>query len=190
MRISFLPATCVTTACLLFITTLSFGQYGGGYGGGGYGGGGYGGGMGRGMGGNMSNGANFKPTMPNIAGEMAAKETKWMKENLDLTKDQAKSIKTLNNDYGKIQQEAIKEIMGSDGGRSNPEAGKQVRDAMMMYNEEKEDKFKAILTPEQWTLYQTKKPDMQRAIGGIRPPAPRGMQVNKDSTTTAGTTNQ
>lgn len=173
MRIS--PSlTSVTTAlCLVFITTLSFAQYGNGQ----YGGGQYsGGGMGRGMAGG---GGNFKPQMPNIAGEMAAKETRWMKENLELTKEQAKSIKTLNNDYAKVQQEAIKEILGADGGRSNPQASQQVRDAMMMYNEEKEDKFKAVLTKEQWALYQSKKPDMQREIGGIRPPGPK-----KDSTTT------
>lgn len=179
MRSSLLIKAVTSSVCLLFITTLTFGQYGGGYGNGM--GGGYGG-MNRGMGNNMG-GNNFKPQMPNIAGEMAARETKWMKENLNLTKDQAKAIKTLNNDYAKLQQEAIKEIMGTDGGKSNPEAGKQVRDAMMMYNEEKEDKQKVVLTPEQWTLYQSKKPDMQREIGGIRPPAPKSML--KDSTTSA-----
>ncbi|HEY0108342.1 MAG TPA: hypothetical protein VGB67_01875 [Fibrella sp.] len=181
MRIAPYIRIGITASCLLFITTLSFAQYGGGYGGGQYGGG-----MGRSMGGmgSMGNGPDFKPQLPNIAGDMANKETKWMKENLGLTKEQGKSIKTLNNDYAKIQQEAIKEILGTDGGRSNPEAGKQVRDAMMMYNEEKEDKFKAILTPEQWVSYQTKKPDMQREIGGVRPPAPAGMVLKKDSTTT------
>ncbi len=183
MRISLFVKSSIPAVCLLFMTTICLGQYGGQYGGGGYGGGGYGG-YGRGMGSSMGGGPTFKPTMPNIAGEMANKETKWMKENLDLTKDQAKAIKTLNNDYAKIQQEAIKEILGADGGKSNPEAGKQVRDAMMMYNEEKEDKFKVILTKEQWVSYQTKKPDMQREIGGIRPPAPKGM-IKADSTTKA-----
>lgn len=183
MRASLFLKTGLTAGCLLVAATLSFAQYGGGYGGGGYGGQ-YGGGMGRQMGGAGASGSGFKPQLPNIAGDMANKETKWMKENLDLTKDQAKAIKTLNNDYAKIQQEAIKEILGADGGRSNPEAGKQVRDAMMMYNEEKEDKFKPILTPEQWVRYQSKKPDMQREIGGVRPPAPPGMVIRKDSTTT------
>ncbi len=137
--------------------------------------------MNRGMGGAMSQPqANFKPSIPNIAGDMAAKETKWLKENLDLTKEQAKDIKTLNNDYAKLQQEAIKEIVGTDGKRTNPEASQQIKDAMMMYNEEKEDKLKLLLTPEQWTAYQTKKPDMQKAIGGIRPPGPKG--VPTDST--------
>jgi len=173
MGISLLVKSVAGATYLLFLTTASYGQYGGGGYGGGYGGGGYGngmGGMGRGMAGA---GANFKPSMPNIAGELAAKETKWMKEHLDLTKDQAKSIKTLNNDYAKLQQEAIKEIVGADGGKSNPNARQQVQDAMIMYNEEKEDKFKTILTKEQWVMYQTKKPDMQREIGGFRPPTPK-----------------
>lgn len=162
-------------AFVLWATTLSFSQYGGGYGGGGYGRGGYG----NGMGGAMSQPqANFKPSIPNVAGDMAAKETKWLKENLDLTKEQAKDVKNLNNDYAKLQQEAIKEIVGTDGKRTNPAASQQIKDAMMMYNEEKEDKLKLLLTPEQWTTYQTKKPDMQRAIGGIRPPGPKGAQTD------------
>ena len=179
MRISLLITSAATALCLFCVSPLCFGQYGNGQ----YGGGQYGGsGMGRGMAGG---GGNFKPQMPNIAGEMAAKETKWMKENLEFTKEQAKSIKTLNNDYAKVQQEAIKEILGADGGRSNPQATQQVRDAMMMYNEEKEDKFKTVLTKEQWTLYQSKKPDMQRDIGGIRPPGPK-----KDSTVTTAADKQ
>ena len=134
--------------------------------------------MNRGMGGAMSQPqANFKPSIPNIAGDMAAKETRWLKEHLALTKEQAKDVKILNNDYAKLQQEAIKEIIGTDGGKSNPQASQQMKDAMMMYNEEKEDKLKLLLTPEQWTMYQTKKPEMQLAIGGIRPPGPK-----KDST--------
>lgn len=182
-----------TQYCLLITLLLGLApalctaQYGGGYGGGGYGGGGYGGGgyggMNRGMGGAMSQPqANFKPSIPNIAGDMAARETKWLKEILpDLTKDQAKDIKTLNNDYAKLQQEAIKEIVGTDGGKSNPQASQQMKDAMMMYNEEKEDKLRAIISPEQWATYQTKKPEMQLKIGGIRPPAPPQFRVKVDS---------
>jgi hypothetical protein len=42
---------------------------------------------------------------------------------------------------------------------------------MLMLNEEKEDQLKTLLTSEQWTLYQSKKEDMQKAVGGFRPPA-------------------
>lgn len=138
-------------------------------------------GMGR-MGGAMNQQPDFKPTVPNIAGDLANRETKWLKENLNLTKEQGKAVKELNSDYGRQQQEAIKEILGKDGGRPSEAQTKQIRDAMMMYNEEKEDKLKQILTPEQWTTYQTRKDDLQREVGGIRPPAPKEFQAKRDST--------
>ena len=144
-------------------TLLCFGQYGGQYGGGYGAGGGYG---------RQNRGVDFKPTMPNVAGDMANRETKWLKENLALNKEQAKDVKTLNNDYAKLQQQALKEILGKEVTRPTEAQTKQIRDAMMMYNEEKEDKLKAIFTPDQWALYQSKKGDMQREIGGIRPAAP------------------
>ncbi|WP_461132025.1 hypothetical protein [Spirosoma lituiforme] len=160
--------------CLgMLISVYSFGQYGG------YGGG-YGGGMGgRGMGQSMPS-SPPKASVPNIAGDMAQKETKWLKENLELTKEQAKSVKQLNNEYASQQQDAIKDILGTGGGRPSPEAVKQVKDMMLMFNEEKEEKLKPILTPEQWTLYQSKKEAMQKDIGGWRPAAPK-----KDSTSRA-----
>lgn len=131
--------------------------------------------------GTLSQQPDFKPTVPNIAGDLAARETKWLKENLNLTKEQGKAVKDLNADYGRQQQEAIKEILGKGGGRPTDEQTKQIRDAMMMYNEEKEDKLKQLLTPEQWVTYQTRKDDLQREIGGIRPPAPKEFQVKRDS---------
>jgi hypothetical protein len=160
--------------CSLFllISIHGFGQYGG------YGGGGYGGRMG-GMGQSMPS-SPPRASVPNIAGDMAQKETKWLKENLDLSKEQLKSIKQLNNEYASQQQDAIKDIIGTGGGRPSPEAVKQVKDVMLMFNEEKEEKLKAILTPEQWTQYQSKKDAMQKEIGGWRPPAPK-----KDSLTRA-----
>lgn len=142
-----------------------------------------GGGMGRGMGGSMGGqnmGGSPRPQIPNIAGDMANKETKWLKENLALDKDQAKAVKKLNNEYADQQQDAIKDIIGTGGGRPSPEAVKQVQSVMLMLNEEKEDKLKPLLTPEQWTLYQTKKPDMQKEIGGYRPPA-KGVPAAPDS---------
>ena len=172
------------TLCLSFglLASLpSFGQYGG-YGGGGYGG--YGGGMGgRRMGGMSQDMTNTpRASVPNIAGEMAQKETKWLKDNLSLTKDQAKDVKQLNNEYASQQQDAIKDILGTGGGRPSPEQVKQIRDVMLMFNEEKEEKLKPMLTPEQWTSYQSKKADMQKEIGGFRPPAPKSAQPKVDST--------
>ncbi|QMW05237.1 hypothetical protein [Spirosoma foliorum] len=164
----------------LFLTAHSFGQYGG-YGGG-YGGGGYGGGRMGGMSGMNQMPSTPRSSVPNIAGDMAMKETKWLKENLSLTKDQLKEVKRLNNEYASQQQDAIKDIVGANGGaggRPSPETIKQIREMMMMFNEEKEEKLKPILTPEQWTLYQSKKADMQKEIGGFRPPAPKADSLSK-----------
>ena len=161
--------------CLL-MSARSFGQYGGM-------GGGYGGGMGgRRMGGGMNQNMPSSPpraSVPNIAGDMAQKETKWLKENLDLSKEQAKAVKQLNNEYASQQQDAIKDIIGTGGGRPSPESVKQVKDVMLMFNEEKEEKLRPILTPEQWTLYQSKKPDMQKEIGGWRPAPPKKDSVSR-----------
>ncbi|WP_080056594.1 hypothetical protein [Spirosoma aerolatum] len=163
----------------LLISLQSFGQYGG------YGGyGGYGS-MGRRMGGNFSQDmtATSRSNIPNIAGELAQRETKWIKENLSPTKDQLKAIKQLNTEYGNQQQSAIKDIIGTSG-KPTPESRKQIEDMMLMLNEEKEDKLKGILTPEQWSLYQSKKPEMQKAVGGWRPSAPKGTTTQSDSTGT------
>ncbi|MVM37107.1 hypothetical protein GO730_04585 [Spirosoma sp. HMF3257] len=164
----------------LSMNSKSFGQYGGGYGGGGYGGG-MGGRMG-GMSGMNQMPSSPRSSVPNIAGDMAMKETKWLKENLSLTKEQLKDVKHLNNEYASQQQDAIKDIVGANGGgRPSPETIKQIREVMLMFNEEKEEKLKPILTPEQWALYQSKKPDMQKEIGGFRPPAPKKDSLSKVS---------
>ena len=174
IRLTLVVYSLFLTAGLL-INHQSFGQYGG------YGGG-YGGGMGGRMGGRMGGGipdtGTPRASIPNIAGDIAQKETKWLKENLDLSKDQQKAVKNLNNEYASQQQDAIKDIVGSSG-KPGPDTRKQIQDMMLMLNEEKEDKLKTILTPEQWTTYQSKKDDMQKAAGGFRPPAPKKDSLNK-----------
>ena len=169
---------CLCVGAGLLSYHQSFGQYGYGGGMGGYGGG-------RRMGGMSQNMPSSPPkaSIPNIAGDMAQKETKWLKENLTLNNDQAKSVKKLNNEYASQQQDAIKDIIGTGGGRPSPETIKQIQDVMLMFNEEKEEKLHPILTSEQWTLYQSKKEDMKKEIGGFRPPAPKAM---KDSLSKAG----
>ncbi|MVM30037.1 hypothetical protein GO755_08335 [Spirosoma sp. HMF4905] len=175
-RLTLFCLVCLSTS--LFMSAKSFAQYGG------YGGGGYGGGMGGRMGGmsgmNQNMPSSPRSSVPNIAGDMAMKETKWLRENLSLTKDQLKDVKHLNNEYASQQQDAIKDIVGANGGgRPSPETIKQIREVMLMFNEEKEEKLKPILTPEQWALYQSKKPEMQKEIGGFRPPAPKVDSLNK-----------
>lgn len=142
----------------------------------------YPGGMGRGMGQQMGQQTGpSRPMIPNIAGDIANKETKWLKENLSLDKEQAKAVKKLNNEYADQQQDAIKDIVGPSG-KPGPETRKQIQDMMLMLNEEKEDRLKTILTADQWTTYQAKKADMQKEVGGYRPPAPKDAQAKTDST--------
>lgn len=166
------------TALSLLLTLPGFGQY--------YpGGGGYGRGMG-GMGRSQIPQASgpTRPSIPNIAGDLANKETKWLKENLALDKDQAKAVKKLNNEYASQQQDAIKDIIGTSG-KPGPDTRRQIQDMMVMLNEEKEDRLKPLLTPEQWTLYQSKKVDMQKEVGGFRAPDPERVQTTPDSTQSA-----
>ncbi len=121
-----------------------------------------------------------RPAIPNIAGDIANKETKWLRETLALDKDQAKAVRKLNNEYAEQQQAAIKDIVGT-GTQPAADTRKQIQDMMVMLNEEKQDRLKALLTPEQWKTYQAKKPDMQRVAGGFgAPPSPNAS--NPDST--------
>ena len=175
---SILYSLCLTAS--LLISLPGFSQYGG-YGGGGYGGGGYGR---RNMGMSQMPSTPSKASIPNIAGDIAQKETKWLKEKLSLDKDQFKEVKHLNNEYASQQQDAIKDIIGANGAdkRPSPETIKQIQDVMLMFNEEKEEKLKPILTPEQWTLYQSQKEEMKKEIGGFRPPGPK-TAIAKDSLT-------
>lgn len=159
--------TVVKQACLLlffslFLSSVGYGQYGQ-----------YGGGMGRqGMGGSQY-GQQMPSTPPsafsNMPGVLAERETKWLRDSLSLTKDQTKAVKKLNNEFAKQQQSAIKDIVGTGGGRPSPEAMEQVRETMLMINEEKEDNLRPLLTPEQWTLYRAKRESMRKSTGGFQP---------------------
>ncbi|MFD2570380.1 hypothetical protein ACFSUS_07025 [Spirosoma soli] len=172
--------SCILSlSAFLWLSSQTFGQYPGGGMSPGMGG------MGRGMGG-QNMGGSPRASIPNIAGDIANRETKWLKENLALDKEQAKAVKKLNNEYADQQQDAIKDIVGKDG-KPGPETRKQIQDMMIMLNEEKEDKLKTILTAEQWTQYQTKKPEMQKEVGGFRPPA-KGVPSGAPPSTTAPST--
>lgn len=119
-----------------------------------------------GMGGmnGMGNSAPRRAYGPSAA-DIANRQTEWMKTNLSLTKEQLKQVKKLNNTYATKQQTETRTLLTGDGPPS--EATKQqIREVTMMINEEKEDQLKPILTPEQWTLYQTKRDSALKATGG------------------------
>ncbi len=136
-----------------------------------------GGGGGMGQPGMMGNGQMRQQQMPNtpppafsnMPGILADRETKWLKDSLALSKEQAKAVKKLNNDFAKQQQSALKDITGTGGGRPSPEMMEQIRETMLMINEEKEDSLRPILTPEQWTMYRTKREVMRKNTGGFQP---------------------
>jgi hypothetical protein len=152
--------------CSLLVSYASYGQYGGQYGGGM-------GGMGGGMGNNRQFSQQMTNTPPsafsNMPGILAERETKWLKDSLSLTKEQAKAVKKHNYDFAKQQQSAIKDIVGTGGGRPSPEAMEQIRETMLMINEEKEDGLRPLLTPEQWTQYLAKRDVMRKNTGGFQP---------------------
>ena len=136
-----------------------------------------GGGMGQpGMGGMGRGGSQFQqPNAPppsvfnNMPGVLADRETRWLKDSLNLTKDQTKAVRKLNNDFAKQQQEDIKPIAGPGGTQPSPETIRQVQEIMLMTNEEKEEQLRPILTAEQWTKYKANKDRMIQQTGGFKP---------------------
>lgn len=145
----------------LLLSRQTYAQYGGGMGG--MGGGRMGGMGGQGMG---NSSANQRPQMPSSS-DMANRQTDWMKVNLSLTKEQVKEIKKLNNVYASKQQDEIRPLLTGDAPPSEA-TQQQIREISMMINEEKEEKLKPLLTPEQWTRYQTKRDSLSKTAGSGR----------------------
>lgn len=153
--------TCLSLLFGLLLSHIGYGQYGGGMGR-----------QGMGMGGGQY--GQQTPSAPpsafsNMPGMLADRETKWLRDSLSLTKDQTKAVKKLNNEFAKQQQIAIKDIVGTGAGRPSPETMEQIRETMLMINEEKEDNLRPLLTPEQWTLYRSKRESMRKSTGGFQP---------------------
>lgn len=146
--------TLLLVTCLL-VTFSVRAQYTGGYGRPGYGA------MNQPM-------DTYRPSaMANVPNILAERETKWLRDSLSLSKEQAKSVKKLNFDYAKQQQEAINDIIGTKGAQPTPDQIKQVREAMAMLNDEKQDGLKALLTPEQWKAYTDKRLMMWEQTGNF-----------------------
>lgn len=132
------------------------------YGGMGGGMGGRMGGMG-GMGGQGMNTGGGQRYMGPSSADLANRQTDWMKTNLALTKEQVKEVRKLNNTYASKQQTEARALLTGEGPPS--EATKQqIREVTMMINEEKEEKLKPLLTPEQWTIYQTKRDSLTKGV--------------------------
>ena len=157
----------------LSISLLISGQAMAQYPGGGYGGG-YGNGYGGRQGGLANSGIPSSSPRPQALpfGNMANQQTEWMKNNLNLTKEQAKAVKKLNNTYADKQKEETQGLIPASGPPSDA-VRQQIREVMAMLNDEKEEELKPILTPEQWTTYQTKRDSLTKAQGIGRPTVQR-----------------
>ncbi len=152
MKIGFLQFCLVATLFISFQTMAQYGGYGGGYGGYGYG---------RGYGSRSMNQLPSTPKKPLTPDQIAEEQTKWLDKKVKLTEDQSISIETLNLDHAlKLSdyQEAFMKIHANS--RPSPQEIQQIRETVDKWQTEKDEKFKGILTPEQWAIYEKKKKGM------------------------------
>jgi hypothetical protein len=135
----------------LLISFQSVAQYG-------YGGG-YGGGYGRRN--SAMNQMPQTPRKPLTSDQIAEEQTKWMTKKLKLTEDQAISIEMANLDHALNLSDFQEAYMKTHANtRPSPQEIQQIRATVDKWQTEKEAKFKTILTPEQWEIYEKKKKGM------------------------------
>lgn len=84
--------------------------------------------------------------------ERAAKWTQWMKNELNISAEQETKVHEINLKYAQ-QTQSVRSQEGSR--KSKFKEVKSIDDA-------KDEELKAVLTPEQFEQYQTKKQDMQK----------------------------
>ena len=91
--------------------------------------------------------------------EKAQKLTDWMKTNLKLTDDQVAKVQPNNLKYAQKMADT-----------KNSTQDQNAKMAAMKADEEAKDtELKAVLTPEQFTAWQSKKADMKKGIGTPAP---------------------
>ena len=93
----------------------------------------------QGQGGGSGRGFNMNPE------EMAERQTKQMKETLNLTDEQLPKVEALNLKYAK---KAVVEREGANGNRET------MRSSMLKLMKEKDPELKAILSAEQWIKWE------------------------------------
>jgi len=122
-------------------------------------GGGYGGGYGRRN--SAMNQMPQTPRKPLTSDQIAEEQTKWMTKKLKLTEDQAISIEMANLDHALNLSDFQEAYMKTHANtRPTPQEIQQIRATVDKWQTEKEAKFKTILTPEQWEIYEKKKKGM------------------------------
>lgn len=88
--------------------------------------------------------------------EKAQKQTEWMKKDLGLNETQAKQVSEINLKYAK-EAEARKAAHKAEQVK-NKEARKAEHDA---HKAKKEAELKKVLTPEQYSTFETKRAERQ-----------------------------
>lgn len=89
---------------------------------------------------------------PKTPDERAAALTGWMKDNLQLTPEQEEPIQSVNLKYANLNEEL----------RSNSLSRLQKAKKLKANDQAKDKELKAILTDEQYTLYQSKKDEIRQ----------------------------
>jgi Spy/CpxP family protein refolding chaperone len=93
--------------------------------------------------------------------DMAKNQTQRLKEQLNLSADQEKSVYDLNLSFAKRMAEA-REAAAASGGRPQ-------MDSMRSWNQAREASMKKILTPEQFEKLQAEREKMRQQMGDRRP---------------------
>ena len=93
--------------------------------------------------------------------DMAKNQTQRLKEQLNLSADQEKSVYDLNLSFAKRMAEA-REAAAATGGRPP-------MDSMRNWNQAREASMKKILTPEQFEKLQAEREKMRQQMGDRRP---------------------
>ena len=93
--------------------------------------------------------------------DMAKNQTQRLKEQLNLSADQEKSVYDLNLSFAKRMAEA-REAAAASGGRPP-------MDSMRSWNQAREATMKKILTPEQFEKLQAEREKMRQQMGDRRP---------------------
>lgn len=86
--------------------------------------------------------------------DKAAKITDWMKTNLKLTDDQVSKVQPINLKYAQKWADT----------KNSTADQKAKMDAMKAYDTAKDSELKGVLTPEQYTTWQTKKDEMKKQM--------------------------
>ena len=93
--------------------------------------------------------------------DMAKNQTQRLKEQLNLSAEQEKSVYDLNLSFAKRMAEA-REAAAASGGRPP-------MDSMRSWNQAREASMKKILTPEQYEKLQAEREKMRQQMGDRRP---------------------